>query len=160
MAARTFEVPERYRFLYEWVGEEPDIEAIRDGLPYSEISLQRTACFGSCPVYRVTFGRDGEALYEGFAFTELLGVHEGEVPLGAFARLSHAAERIEFSAMDSLYSIEVTDLPTVRVTITAADGGAKTVSDYGNQAPPEFLLFVQALDAIADGLEWTERPEA
>src|SRR5687767_6841874 len=37
---------------------DPSLDAL---LPYDEISLERTGCFGECPIFRVTFHRDGRA---------------------------------------------------------------------------------------------------
>jgi hypothetical protein len=43
------------------------------------IALTRTACFGTCPAYRVEIHGDGAVLYEGKNWVALTGSHHGSV---------------------------------------------------------------------------------
>ena len=57
-------VPERYHFLYKSLPEKDETDASnRKRLPYSEIRLTRSACFGRCPAYDVRISIDGLASY-------------------------------------------------------------------------------------------------
>jgi hypothetical protein len=37
------------------------------------LTLERTACFGACPMYRMTLYADGTVVYEGDRFVEVTG---------------------------------------------------------------------------------------
>src|SRR5919202_5807692 len=52
----------------------------------TEVTLERTACFGTCPAYKVTIRSDGTIIYEGREFVQMKGTYKGEVY--AFDRLA------------------------------------------------------------------------
>ena len=43
------------------------------------ITLQRTACFGACPVYTVSIYADGTVAYNGERFVEVEGTQTGSI---------------------------------------------------------------------------------
>ena len=47
----------------------PTPEELKDVI----ITLERTECFGTCPVYRLTVHGDGRVVYEGIRFVEVEG---------------------------------------------------------------------------------------
>lgn len=153
------EVPEEYAFLYHRDLESSHAE-LRARLPVERIELERTGCLGSCPVYRVSLSRTGQAVYEGEHHVDRSGRYVGEVYLWYFAQLAYALERIDFEDLDRSYrpSAWVSDRPTFIVTVAFTDGREVQVSDYGSQAPPEFWLLTKAIDAVAEDIEWS-RPQ-
>lgn len=149
----SFQVPPTYKFLYQ-IGS-TDAEA-RDRLPFHRIEMERTACLGECPVYRLSLCRDGTAEYRGVAFAEREGRFVGELPLRTFGRLAFAVERISFMGLDEDYTVRVTDLPSTIITVVESETGAEhRVRDYGEQAPPEFWMLAETLDAVAARIEWS-----
>jgi hypothetical protein len=54
----------------------------------SEITLERTPCFGACPVDKVTLRADGTALHTGTRFAERLGEYQGLVSTTEYRRLT------------------------------------------------------------------------
>src|SRR5262245_54478159 len=55
-------VPTPFKPLYRGPGiQRSNISAVWADLPYDSISLERTECYGPCPVYRVTLHRNGRA---------------------------------------------------------------------------------------------------
>lgn len=156
----AFEIPKEYTFLYDWGVGLDDTESLRRRLPVKRIVLERTPCFGDCPAYRLTLANDGSAIYEGRMFVEREGVFLGELSLEAFAMLAFATERIGFGSLRASYSAEVTDMPTTIVTVVHSTGLEVRVSDYAYQAPPEFWLLTEALDAAARRIDWrAEHPQ-
>lgn len=151
-----FEVPRAYAFLYDWSIPGPSAQRIRERLPIRSIVLERTPCYGSCPAYRLTLTRDGWAEYDGRMFTEREGRFRGGLPIGSFAMLAFATERIHLDEMRASYSVDVTDMPTTTVTVTRSDGRAFSISDYGDQAPPELWLLTTAMDGLAERIAWKE----
>src|SRR6187200_1158641 len=53
----------------------------------TEIGLERTACFGKCPIYSVVIKSDGSVQYTGEKFVERLGKHRGKTR-GSFNALA------------------------------------------------------------------------
>src|SRR5882724_1752479 len=90
------------------------------------VRLQRTSCFGPCPVYTVTLDARGTVTYEGERFVRVVGRRTAQV------------ERIHFFQMRDAYRVienpdgtvsSVSDMPTKTVTVTA-NNRTKSVEDY------------------------------
>lgn len=93
------------------------------------ISLQRTACYGSCPAYAVTLSKQ-EVLYEGDRFGAVEGTHRAPPPeQGAVGVLAQRMLDAGWFGLEDRYHANWTDNPTQTVTLTV-DGKTKTVVDY------------------------------
>ena len=112
-----------------------------------EITLERTACFGRCPVNTVTISGDGTVSYAGRQFVSMTGKQQSHVDPSAVRALVKEFEAIDsFALRDEYRSVEnpdgtvteVTDLPTQFVSLRAG-GRSKRVEDYfGAKEPPRF----------------------
>jgi Domain of unknown function (DUF6438)/Ankyrin repeats (3 copies) len=129
--------------------------------PDATIRLQRTSCFGSCPVYTVTIDARGGVTYEGERFVRVVGRRTARIDTAAVAGLLATAERSGFFQMRDAYRLidhpdgsrtSVSDLPTTIVAITA-NGRAKTVEDYLD-APDALAELERAIDAAAGSRRW------
>ena len=65
----------------------------------TKISLERTACFGSCPVYEITVDASGEVQFDGKNFVREKGRHRGTISPDDFARLVKKIEQINFFSL-------------------------------------------------------------
>jgi hypothetical protein len=97
------------------VAQEPGVP------PDASISLQRTSCYGSCPIYTVTIDARGTVTYDGERFVRVIGRRTAQVGTSIVARLLATADRIRFFEMRDAYRViehpdgtitAVTDLPT------------------------------------------------
>ena len=104
------------------IGQTPPIP--RDAF----IRLERTSCFGACPIYSVTIDATGLVAYEGVNFVRVKGRQTARVPLARVAALLETADRIGFFGLSDRYHVEMTDNLTTFVTITRS-GRTKTVED-------------------------------
>jgi hypothetical protein len=114
----------------------------------TEVTLERTACFGYCPTYKVTLRRDGTISYNGRKFVELEGTYEGT----AYG-FDHLAELIISSGYFNLkdrYTIKATDLPST-ITSVVRGGKRKTITNYGDTGPVELWGIEMAIDGILKG---------
>ncbi|HEX4641375.1 MAG TPA: DUF6438 domain-containing protein, partial [Chthoniobacterales bacterium] len=108
----------------------------------TSITLERTMCFGSCPVYRLAVRSSGRVEFDGKAFVREKGKRTAQISAQDFARLAKKIEEINFFGLDKRYDgkgpdgtgVTVTDLPTRKTTVTKGRE-TKTVENYF-QGPP------------------------
>jgi hypothetical protein len=129
------------------------------------ISLERTPCFGSCPVYRVEVSASGEVRYEGKAHVRKAGVATGNVTKEQVRRLLSDLESAGYFAFPERYTAGepacgryVTDSPTV-ITSATVGGRTKTVThDYGcSGAPGALTVLERRIDDVLSSGQWTGR---
>jgi hypothetical protein len=132
-----------------------DPEAAAAALPFDSISLERQACFGTCPVYTVVFGRDRRAHLRGTRFVERTGAWEGRVSTYDMGRLSFMVERFDVLDLDPLYTAHMTDVPTATLRIWRR--GARRpvqIDDEGGVGPAELVAVMTAVDALRGATRW------
>jgi hypothetical protein len=125
------------------------------------IHLQRTSCYGPCPIYTVTIDASGTITYDGERFVRTVGRQTARISPAFVATLLASAERIHFFDLRDAYrSIEnpdgsvitVSDMPTTIVTITI-NGRTKRVEDYVG-APDVLAEFEREIDEAARTTRW------
>jgi hypothetical protein len=125
------------------------------------IHLQRTSCFGPCPIYTVTIDARGTVTYDGDRFVRVTGRQAARIAQPLVATLLASAERIHFFDLRDAYRViensdgsvtSVTDLPTTIVTITV-NGRTKRVEDYVG-APDVLAPFEREIDEAARTTRW------
>lgn len=132
----------------------PFIEQAKKDLPDSlEVRLQRTACFGRCPIYTLSFYKDGTAIYKGEKWVEKEGLYKGRVSESNLNNIISKAKEIGFYDMDNQYDSEyVTDLPSTITTLKGESGFKVVANRYEG---PELLYELEKLiDEVADSIEW------
>jgi Domain of unknown function (DUF6438) len=121
----------------------------------TSISLERGACFGTCPIYKVTLRSDGTATWEGERFVDRIGEYQAQIDVNDYGRLADFVERAGFLEWNDEYVVEnIADLPNYYLTVVA-DGTTKTVHQYGKDEPPDFWVIASLVDLLADRAEWT-----
>lgn len=130
--------------------------------------MQRTACYGQCPIYRVEIHADGRVTYTGVDFVKVKGLRESRIAPDDVARISAALRKVKFAQLREKYQVEgdgcgkmATDFSSVLFAVTAA-GKTKNVAFYtgcrGPAIPAEDLVgLAQAIDAIAGTAELVKR---
>ena len=129
--------------------------------PDTMIRLQRTSCYGQCPIYAVTIDARGTVTYDGEMFVRVVGRQTARISPALVAALLASAERIHFFDLSDAYrfiknpdgsEMSVTDRPTTFVTITV-NGRAKRVEDYLG-APDVLGTFEREIDEAAGTIRW------
>jgi hypothetical protein len=125
------------------------------------ITLERTECYGHCPVYKVTIHGDGSVVYEGKRFVRVTGTRKTTIDQQGLADLIQAFSAINYLDLkDSYTSIHnpdgtesiVTDLPTTYTSFSLG-GRRKAVTDYVG-APKELEELEHTIDKIAGTKRW------
>jgi hypothetical protein len=126
---------------------------VADGAEITEISLERTPCYGSCPVDQVILRSDGTAAYIGTRFVQKAGRYSGTFHRGDFFRLAKLLESQGFFDLQERYAIEATDLPSI-ITSATRGGAAKKVVNYGDAGPVILWGVERAIRGVAADIEW------
>lgn len=125
-------------------------------------TLERTACFGFCPIYKVTIFRDGVVEYEGERFVKTLGPATGRLSVRELAELRRLFQRNGYLQLASSFEKQdVTDLPSAFTSYSPRPGQTKTIRHYlGDRRAPESLTRVEeGIDRIVNIEQWIGTPE-
>lgn len=120
----------------------------------AEITLDRTACFGSCPDYSLTIYGNGTVIYEGRNFVAVTGKQSATIPEQDVRNLVGYFYDINYFSLRDEYTAQVTDLPTTTTSIKI-DGRFKQVIDYYG-APEELTLLEAKIDEVAKSDRWVD----
>ncbi len=124
------------------------------------IVLERTACFGTCPVYTLTVHSSGVVEFDGKSHVKAIGLQTGKISAQSFAQLVKKIEGIDFFNLRDRYDGKnpdgsgstVTDLPTRKTTVTRGDQ-TKTVEDYF-RGPPGLVELELLIDEVTKSVKW------
>ena len=129
------------------------------------ITLERTACFGSCPVYTVSVSPSGEVQYEGRAHVRKLGVATGRVPRERVDALLSELERGGYFTFAERYTSPeptcgryATDSPSIITSVTLRGRTKRITHDYGcGGAPGALVVLERRIDEALSSGQWTGR---
>jgi hypothetical protein len=117
-------------------------------------SIERTPCYGQCPMYRATFLDNGQLIYVGKRFVEKLGTYEGLLTEDEVMAIRNKIVEYRYFELDSIYPTPISDFPSCHTEVQL-NGKRKKVIDRRN--PPENLRsFEKFLDSLLVGRELTK----
>lgn len=146
--------PEIYKPLFSAFTSDDDQKNLRKNLPYESITLERTPCYGTCPVYTVTLYRSGMAELYAKSYLPKTGNFVGKIDVLSFGRLCYLLDHFHFSDFKDSYRGSWTDDTTCIVTARTSAKVAKKVSDYGSVGPIELWAIHQVIDRMRERIEW------
>lgn len=100
-------------------------ENTKEKLNQLAISLEKTACFGTCPVFKIKIYNNGDAIFEGKKFVKKTGLIKFKVKQNEIQKILAKAKNIKFTKMLNEYTEKITDLPTTYIQIKE-----KKIKDY------------------------------
>ena len=106
------------------------------------ISLERTACYGTCPIYKIEIFTDGTGVYTGIRFVENIGITKFHLPEDKINLILNHADSINFITLQDEYTERISDLPTTFIQIRD-----KRIRDY-NGAPSKLKELELLIDQI------------
>lgn len=127
-----------------------------DALDDVTIILERTACFGTCPIYQLTITGDGTVMYDGRDFVLVKGAQTSQISRAQVQELIAAFEQADFMSLTDYMEQQVTDLPYAITSITRG-GQSKTVHHYygDSRAPQQLTDLESTIDQITNSKQWT-----
>lgn len=122
-----------------------------------QVTLERRACYGSCPVYNVIARSDGNVRFEGIRNVAAMGVLTWRVAAESVATVFHYADSIKFASLPAKYdfgepgcSPYIADLPGFAVTVETAGTPKRVYADGGCPNVPGALAVLPSLiDRVA-----------
>ena len=124
--------------------------------------IERTPCYGTCPVYTLSVYNTGFVTYEGENFVENKGFYGAYVSRNVLSTLQHMAQEIGFAELQDRYDNEgITDIPST-ITTVRLNGKLKTVVNRDG-GPEKLQQFQDFFDSLFTDVKWDdkyENPEA
>jgi hypothetical protein len=125
---------------------------------FDTIRLERTACYGECPVYEIVLGRDGKGSFTGREHVKAKGAHEIHLGQDDVALLSAVLNRSGISSLKTSYQSEAdgcttvfTDQPSLSISV-ASGGKTRTVTLYHGCRGP--AIPTEPLNWLADTIDF------
>jgi len=98
---------------------------------FEYIKLQRTMCFGTCPVYSVMVDNEGNVNYSGEMFVYKSGEDHWQIPMKKVEQLNGLIEDFGFKSFIYEPGNEfITDQSSCITTIKYLDGESKEINHY------------------------------
>lgn len=130
------------------------------------ITLERTGCFGPCPIYRLTLRGDGEVVFEGKRFVKSVGKLTAHVPPEDVQRLAEEFKKANYFSLRDKYVSPAdgcqqwaTDNPSA-ITSIKFEGKEKSVNHYygcrGVKGLDELVKLETAIDRVAQTDQWVK----
>lgn len=116
------------------------------------ITMEKTVCFGTCPVYKVQIYPNGLANYTGEMHVQKIGQYRRQLSPETISDLIRSFQRADFWSLEDEYIGEVTDLPTTYLSFQY-EGRSKKVKDLIN-APQHLIDLENEVAAIAESPGW------
>jgi hypothetical protein len=109
-------------------------------------TLEKTPCYGTCPIYKLMILKTGKAIYQGIDHVERKGKFETTFSKAEMDMILKKADETGFWELADEYDAPVTDFPT---TITSLRKGNKTkVIANRVGGPSELRAYENFLEAL------------
>ena len=119
------------------------------------ITLHRSACFGSCPVYNLTIYGNGTVIYEGRAYVNVTGVQRSTISEATVRQLLSAFRTIEYFSLNEteIASHVIYDVPVFTSSLSV-NGKTKTILHYEGTEPDKLTDLENTIDILAGSGPW------
>jgi hypothetical protein len=119
-------------------------------------SLERTGCFGTCPIYKVTVFRDGAVEYAGEEFVKLTGKATAHLNSDVIDQLDALFQHGYLDLEDTYTDERMTDMPSANTSYTPVGGKPKAIKHYlgDNTAPASLTDVEDGVDRLVHIERW------
>jgi len=134
---------------------------------YSKIEYEAGACFGSCPIFKITINPDRTAVLEaehfnfskGFSKSEFdkprEGTFKGTIKEADYVKLVALLDGLNVKTLNEKYGERnVTDLPTSYLRVNFTDGTSKNVEDYGKRGTEKLSQLYKFFEDLRTNQDW------
>ncbi len=141
----------------------------KDSTQYSTIEYEATACFGFCPVFKITVSPDRTAIFEAehFNFSDKPskdnfskpreGTFKGTIKQEDYNKLISLLNGLNVKNLNDRYGERnITDLPTSYLRVQFTDGTSKNVEDYGKRGSEKLSEVYRFFEDLRKNQQWTK----
>ncbi len=134
---------------------------------YTTVEYEAGACFGFCPIFKITISSDRTAVLEAehFNFSDgrskdefsmpREGTFKGTIKEEDYRKLVEMLNALKPETLKDKYgSRNVTDLPTSFIRLAFKDGTTKIVEDYGKQGRPDLEKLYRYFEDLRHNQTW------
>lgn len=139
---------------------------------YKTIEYEAGACFGFCPIFKMTINPDRTAVLEAehFNFSDARskdefslpreGTFKGTIKEEDYRTLIEMLNALKPNTLKDKYgSRTVTDLPTSYLRLNFKDGSSKVVEDYGKHGTPDLEKLYRYFEDLRYNQNWQKVSE-
>lgn len=120
------------------------------------ISMERTACFGTCPHYIIEIYESGLVRYSGRTFADPKGVYEKDMDKAMIQKLFSDFEAYRADTCSEVYPLMIADLPGLKFIIKYENNKTKTIQN-AHFGPGFLKTLAEEIDnAIKPGKSWNK----
>jgi len=137
---------------------------------FESLEYKAGACFGFCPIFKLTIHPDRTALIEAerFTFTNPQskdydpkaapeGTFKTKIKEASFNELLKTLNAANLSTLKSYYGNKnVTDLPTAKLKLVTSPTQSVEIEDYGKRGTPELRALYEALEGLRTSETWVK----
>jgi len=123
------------------------------------LTLERTACFGACPIYKLTVYGNGKVVYEGKRFVKVAGTRTTMIRQAVVKQLVAEFQRLQYFQLQDSYTGGHTDAPSALTSLTLGNQ-QKHVNHYlaSPDAPAKLTALENKIDAVVNANQWIGAP--
>lgn len=116
------------------------------------IKMEKSGCFGTCPIYAFEINGEGMAKYHGTRFVEKMGDFTKQFPPKQINALVKIFEEAGLWDYKDEYTADVTDLPTTFLSFSH-NGKTKKIRMY-YEVPRELIDLSKIVESFANSADW------
>jgi hypothetical protein len=117
-------------------------------------SIERSPCFGRCPVYKAIIYNNGKATYEGRSSVVRQGLYHGTATSEQLEILRNSAESLRLDTLGNEYvQSALTDFPAQKLSIVVK-GTLKNIFIRHTEPPGAIMQFEKLLDEEIEKIQW------
>jgi hypothetical protein len=110
------------------------------------IEMEKTPCYGQCPVYTIKIDKKGKGLFVGNENTGKIGTYSFRLTRAELAELAQSFAEIRFFYLEDRYYEHISDLPTTWLSYQAGGQFKKIMDYYG--APQELKDLEKQIESL------------
>ena len=139
----------------QWTGKQP---ALTNASGSAVITLQRTQCFGMCPIYALSLYEDGTVVYVGIKYVAVTGVQVSQIDPRQVAMLTQMMTATGyFDWQDEYTHVTITDQPTVITSLSTPDQYKQITRYAGDANAPVGLTWLEdRIDNVVNSDQWVK----
>lgn len=120
----------------------------------SYVEIEKTPCFGSCPVYTLRIEGNGNATMDVKRFRPQIGVFKQKFAAEEINKLFRYLSNLDWLSFEDTYETYYADLPGTVVVFKHQRTFKRIVIPGGAEIPKELEELIARLESYSDSGEW------